>query len=374
MGLIKKLLFTIIFVLIAILVFVAVENTIGNYNYVQSSNLTSKTADSTVYIQNGVSGVVTINDPFLNRTVNMDVIYFPLDTGSGFIVNKNGYVITALHVVGDLDSLNNQILRPMSTSDVQRYVERAAVEAYISQYNPQLSSELSTTVSQNPKLNSNTTTDILVQRNLINVQSAQHLIKVNLPGKDSIALNASIIDTGNPNTDEDIALLKIDTPPNNLHALSVSSNRPGIFEGLHIYGYPGIDNAANTNTNPSNIQPESSSGLLSSETFKNSTNSDTFILGSIFDNIENWFMLIFEPGTSSPNNTLYYGTTAATTQGYSGGPVVDSNNSVLGIIIFSIESDSPFKEQIRLTSSLFLSSQYIIEICKKNKVPIQISS
>ena len=374
MGLIKKLIITIIFLVVAILFLIAAQSTIENYNYSQSSNLTSQTANSTVYIQNGVTGIVTINDPFLHRTTRIDVIYDPLDTGSGFIINKNGYIITALHVIGDLDSLNKQTLKTMDSNDVNRYVERAAVKGYISEYNPELNSEIAANTSTNPdKINSNITADFLIQRNLIVVQSSKQLIKVNLPGTQSTPLNATLIDTGNPSADEDVALLKINTPVANLHPLAVNSKIPVIFQGLHIYGYPGLDNAENSFTNPSNIKPESSSGLLTSEVFKNGTNSDTFDINSIYENIANWFMLIADPGTiKNSNNTLYYGTSAPTTQGYSGGPVVDSHNNVLGIIIFSIESDSAFKQQIRFTSSLFLSSQYIIQLCKKNHIPIKV--
>ena len=168
--------------------------------------------------------------------------------------------------------------------------------------------------------------------------------------------------------------LRISSNVTTLHALTINSKKPVIFQGLHIYGYPGIDNAANSFINPSIIKPDSSSGLLSSEVFKNGTNSDTFDMNSIYDNIVNWFVLVLDPGTTSNNGnkTLYYGTTAPTTEGYSGGPVVDSHNKVLGIIIFSIESDNAFKQQLRFTSSLFLSSQYIIQLCKKNHVPIKV--
>lgn len=360
----KKLSLIILFILIAILGFIAVQNIIGNYNYSQSSSLTSQSADSVVYIQNGVTGVVTINDPFLNRTTEIDVIYYPLDTGSGFIVNSNGYIVTALHVVGDLDSLNNQTLKTMNSGDLQRYIERAAVTGYLSEYNPQLSSELANNVSGNShlELNPNSTTDILIQKNLLNVKSAQQLVKVNLPGTSTTSLNASIVDVGNPSTDEDVALLKIDTPLKNLPSLTISSKKPGIFEGLHIYGYPGIDNAVNSGINHSIVKPSTSTGILTSETFK---------INTVYENLINWFMVIFNPETSN-NGTLYYGTSAMTTEGYSGGPVVDSQNNVLGIIIFSIESNDKFKQQLKFTSSLFLPSQYIIQICKKNNIPINV--
>jgi len=369
----KKLSIIILFILIAILGFIAVQNIIGNYNYSQSAGLTTQSSESVVYIENGVTGVVVITDPFLNRTTAIDVIYYPLDTGSGFIVNSNGYVITALHVVGDLNSLNNQTLKTMNSDDVKLYIERTAVSGYISEYNPQLSSELANNISGNShiELNSNSTTDILIQKNLLNVQSAQQLIKIKLPGTNTTSLNASIVDVGNVSRDEDVALLKIDMPVKNFPSLTISSKNPQIFEGLHIFGYPGINNAVNTGTNHAIIKPESSTGLLTSETYKNGTSPEIFNIISVYNNLVDWFMIIFSQKTFG-NGTLYYGTSAMTSEGYSGGPVVDSQNHVLGIIIFSIESNDKFKQQLKFTSSLFLSSQYIIQICKKNNIPINV--
>ena len=72
------------------------------------------------------------------------------------------------------------------------------------------------------------------------------------------------------------------------------------------------------------------------------------------------------------NSSIYYGTTAETTKGESGGPVMDSQNNVLGIIIFGVESSDVFKQQIKITSSLFMSSDYIVQICKKNNVSINV--
>ena len=57
------------------------------------------------------------------------MIYYPLDTGSGFVVNNDGYIITALHVVGDLDALN-QTLKTMNNNDIKRYVESSCFGLY----------------------------------------------------------------------------------------------------------------------------------------------------------------------------------------------------------------------------------------------------
>ena len=72
-----------------------------------------------------------------------------------------------------------------------------------------------------------------------------------------------------------------------------------------------------------------------------------------------------------PNNgTVYYQTNAVTTHGYSGGPVLDAQKNVLGIIIYSIVSNN---QQGSVTSSLFLSSNYIIQLCHKNNVTINVA-
>ena len=71
-----------------------------------------------------------------------------------------------------------------------------------------------------------------------------------------------------------------------------------------------------------------------------------------------------------PNNgTVFYQTSASTTHGYSGGPVLNSQNNVLGIIIYSIITNNQNGNQ---TSSLFLSSNYIIQLCNKNNVTVHV--
>jgi serine protease Do len=331
--------------LIIVAVFVAIvgligQNIIGNYYYSQSSSLT-QAASSVVYIENGVTGVVSITDPFVNKTTDINVIYAPLDSGSGFIVNGQGYIVTAFHVVGDPETLKNQmILKVMNTTDVQNYIEKAAVTGYISNYNPQIGSELlnnpgnTTIIQTQPDVN--TTTELLIQRNLLIVKNSKQLIKVKLAGTSSAnSINADLVDVGDTNTD--VALIKINKLFQKLPALNISSNRPGIGEKIQIYGYPVINEGMYSDFNQSVIKPSSTTGFLTSIT---------------------------------PNNgTVYYQTNAITTHGYSGGPALDSNNNVLGIVIYSVESNN---SQSVATSSLFLSSDYIIQICNKNNISINV--
>ncbi len=332
-------------VVIVIALGIVGQNIIGNY-YSPPASLNSQAAGSVVYIENGVTGVVTINDPYLNRQTDINVIYAPLDSGSGFIVNSDGYIVTAFHVVGDPKTVRSTgKLRLMDSADVKLYIERAAVTGYISRYNPQLGSELvSSNVTGNPPLittqpNTNSTTDLLVQRNLINVQSANQQIRVKLPGtRSNSALNAKLVDVGTSGTQEDVAILKIDSTFKKLTPLTINSKSPVIGQKLQIYGYPGLDDDMYSDFNTTIIKPTVSTGVFTSAV--------------------------------SQNGTTYYETSAKTVQGYSGGPVVDLNSNVMGIIIYSVQN--PLDNQQTSLSSLFLSSKYIIEICEKNNIPISI--
>ncbi|UTB32022.1 MAG: S1C family serine protease [Methanobacterium sp. ERen5] len=95
-----------------------------NSSSTSTSDLNAQAADSVVYVENGVSGVVTITDPFLNKTSDVNIVYDPLDTGSGFLVNDDGYIVTAYHVVGDPQAVQDEgVLRLMESGDIEQYLE-----------------------------------------------------------------------------------------------------------------------------------------------------------------------------------------------------------------------------------------------------------
>lgn len=332
---------SVLLIIIVLLVvgFIAQKTVTNSSN--QSSLLNSQAADSVVYIENGVSGVVSITDPYLNKTSEINVVYDPLDSGSGFIVNSNGYIVTAFHVVGDPIAVQDQgVLRLMEPADIQRYLERAAVSGYLSKYNSQLGSELISNSNNGSAVlqtqpDANATTDMLTQMNLIQVKSSKQQIRIRLPGS-SIGdyINANLVDVGNSQTSDDVALLKINTMFTQLHPLILNSASPRTNDKIQIFGYPVTDQGISSNYNQSSLQPSSSTGVITS---------------------------------AMPNNsTLYYGTTAQTMHGYSGGPVLDSNNNVLGIIIYSLINSNSTEQ----SGSVFLSSQYIIQLCNKNNVTV----
>lgn len=323
---------------------VIADNLIETYIFPQQATYSPESANSTVYIENGVSGIVSITDPTLGRSFSFNIDYYPMESGSGIIVSPDGYIITAYHVIGDVQTLKSQqTLKRMSDSDTKLYLERAAVASYLSHSNPSLGAEL---LYNNPAANFQVTDhnvdlviDRLSQSNLIKVSSNKQVVKVRLPSSSGTAtfVDATIVDVGNASRDEDVALLKIDA--HNLPALQINSGKPKIGENLRIYGYPGNNTTEMQYQMNSTLVPSTSAGYLKSQ-------------------------------INNPEGISYYETSAQVSEGYSGGPVLDPQNKVLGIVIYSIESQARFKQIFGSQSSVFLSSEYLIQLCNKNHVPI----
>lgn len=325
---------------ILILIFLVILAGSGIYvanNYI-ISYISPQSADPTVYIENGVSGVVTITDPSLNKTVDINITYHSLNSGSGVIVTNNGYIITAFHVISDPQALDDHKLELMDDNNIRSYLEQAAVKEYLSKYNPKLGGEL----LNNHNLNENirVLTRILVKKNLINVKSGEQVIKVYLRSSTAIdSLNAQLVDVGNSKSHDDVALLKINPTAlksaRNLSNLNISSQKPEKGENIRIYGYP--DNEKQTQS----LIPSITTGQMTAK-MRNS-----------FD-------------------TIYYKTDAPAAPGYSGGPVLNSQNDIIGITIYVTKPIGLFNPEINPRPTLFLSSNYIIDICKKNNVSITV--
>jgi len=289
---------------------------------------------ASVSVEEGFSGTVTIKDPIFNVTSNVTVHYQPYSYGSGFIVSKNGYIITAFHVLSDSRTLESKNeLKNMSSSDIKWYVEEAGLLEYLRNYDPILAYKLFKNVPKNQndrrKALERATNDF-IKNGQISASSYKYDIYVKGNALHSVnaqnSLKAGLVDFGNPTNGEDIALLKVDTNGKNLSVLPVSSNGPKIGEKLSIYGFPAGKNSSS---------PSNSSGRLN----------------EIAPNFQ---------------GTIYYETNAITSEGYSGGPVVNSRNKVIGILSFGAFNPKTKK----IVGSLFLSSSYIQKICKKYNVPL----
>jgi S1-C subfamily serine protease len=313
--------------------------------------------NGTVYIESGFSGVVTVKDPLLHKTAHLKVKYQPYSTGSGSIITKDGYIVTAFHVVGDSNTLENKDkLKKMSSNDVKWYVKEIGLMNYIKK-NPKLSSKLFKNVSnQYPQKAMVSVTNKFIKNGWISTKSYNSSIYVKGPGLSSFnannSLKARLVDVGDSKKDQDIALLKVD-PANGkkLPAFTISSKSPKMGGKVSIYGYPGkkmearlkahakLKHSSSKSDYTSNYTPFVSSGHLTGK----------------------------EPNAQG---TVYYRTSAITAEGYSGGPVVNSENKVTGVLVYGIGSK---KNPKKMVSSLFLSSKYIKEICNKNKVSITVA-
>ena len=331
----KKKLSTLFKIFLLVMVVIGFSG-IGSAYAVGSSSTNANAASTTVSVEQGFSGTVTIKDPLLNKTSNVTVNYQPYSYGSGFIVNKKGYIITVFHVISDSRTLDNKNqLKQMSADDIKWYVEEAGLLYYIKNKNPLLAYKIFKDVpkTQNDRRKAlERATDEFIKNGWISTNSYKNEIyvkgnalhKVNT----SNSLKASLIGSGNAANGEDIALLKVNTNGVNLSSLVVSLNHK-MNEKINIYGYP---------VNKKSSTPSRSSGNLKAV-------------------------------APNPKGTIYYVTNALTGEGYSGGPVVNSQSKVIGILGYGIFNEKSKK----ITGSLFLSSSYIQKICKKYNVAITVN-
>jgi S1-C subfamily serine protease len=323
-------------------------------NSLSPNSHVSAVQNGTVYIESGFSGVVTVKNPITHKKVNVTVNYQPYSTGSGSIVTKNGYIITAFHVVSDSNTLNNENkLKKMNSNDVKWYVEEIGLINYIRK-DPKLNSKfLKNTSNPDPEKVMRDVTSKFIKNGWISTKKYKLSIYIKglgLKGSgNSNSLKARLIDVGNSDKDQDIALLKVDPGKGKkLPALTVSARNPKIGGKISIYGYPGKKMEARLNTN-SKTKHSASKSL----------NYTPFVSSG--------HLMAKKPNAQG---TTYYRTSAVTAEGYSGGPVVDSKNRVTGVLIYGIGTK---KNPKKIAASLYLSSKYIKEICNKNKVPITVA-
>lgn len=320
----------------------------------------SAVQNGTVFIENGFSGIVTVKDPLLKKTVKLKVDYSPSRSGTGFFVSKNGYIITAFHVVGDPKSLALKKLKKVKNKDTKWYVGKIALMYYIENLNPQLGQKLlkkmpkSTQSNLNLEKNRDYITNLFIKKGWISTNSYKYNIYVKGPAlkgiNDNNSLEARLVDVGDSKSDKDIALLKVNTKGKTLPALNISSNNPKIGENISISGYPG-PKQFKENSSPNNINQSSTA---SSPNYTSSSSS-----GRITEK------------TSNSRDTIYYKTNVIADKGYSGGPVINSENKTVGVLIYGIHKTNKHKKEERV-GTIFLSQKYIREISNKNKVPINV--
>jgi len=149
---------------------------------------------------------------------------------------------------------------------------------------------------------------------------------------------ARIVDSGDSNNEIDVALLKVDNV-GGLPAIPLSSQKIETGDQVRIYGYPAEQFAFYSEMG----------GIGEKKEVWKSIYTPTLTTG------------IVSGERPSPKGVKYYQTDAATDKGSSGGPVCNTNNQVIGIIVGGfVERTQGF--------NFFMPSEYIIEMCKKNGV------
>jgi ribosomal protein L40E/V8-like Glu-specific endopeptidase len=317
----------------------------------------STVQNGTVYIESGFSGIVKVKDPLLHKTVNIKVKFQPYSTGSGSIVTKNGYIITAFHVVSDSNTLNNKNkLRKMNSNDIKWYVEEMGLINYIRK-NPKLSSKFfKNTSNQYSQKAMVSVTNKFIKNGWISTKSYNSRIYIKGLGLNGInandSLKARLVDVGDSKKDQDIALLKVDPAKGKkLPALAISSKNPKINAKVSIYGYHGKKMEAR---------------LKAHDKLKHSTSKSDYT-SNYTPFVSSGHLTGKEPNAQG---TVYYRTSAITAEGYSGGPVVNSQNKIIGVLGYGVYINGKSK---KIMGSLFLSPSYIKKICKKYGVPVTVN-
>lgn len=320
-------------IILLIIVAVVVLGAAAAYFFLPS--ILSNPQAATVMVIPSVSGsaVITANGTNYPVTVN----YYALSGGSGFIVNKEGYIVTAAHVVSDpYDLRYNRGTRKMNSNDIEWYVAQAAIVIYLKEKSPKTLNELT-------QEDLDDLTKLLRQSGNVKVNKANLDIYIAGPAfPDSMTEKqyvAQIVDyAATDNPEKDLALLKVDNPPANLPSLSLSNQKPKTGDPVSIYGYPGeqmdfADYLASTGNQKQFL-----------ESFANATLTKGIVSAE----------------RTSPKGTTYYQTDAVVHHGNSGGPVLNSNNQVIGVMVLGFGTTGSY--------NFFLSSQYVIDLLKKNGI------
>ncbi|BDZ68887.1 trypsin-like peptidase domain-containing protein [Methanobacterium ferruginis] len=305
----------------------------GVYIFYQPSAISPQNA--TVFIVSAVSGTAQVVDPTNNNTYDVNVDYYGISGGSGFIITSDGYITTAAHVVGDPWELeNNGIIREITDDDLKFYVDKAAIYIFLEKAHPELVNNL--TDSQLNEL-----TNQFMAAGAVKATSYNNNIYIRgpaFPESSSDPVKATLVDIGDSDSETDVALLKVDNV-SKLPYLPLTSQKINVGDSVRIYGYPTEQFAFY-----SDMETEGGSKEL-----WNSIYTATLTSGIV--------------SAERPTNegTMYYQTDAAVDSGSSGGPVCNTKNQVIGILVQGFEKQG---------FNFFLPSEYIIQMCNENRVKL----
>lgn len=309
----------------------------GLYVISQNLNTTTSPQDATVFILNQVSGASEVTDTKTGAVYSINVENYSIGGGSGFIVNKDGYIITAAHVVSDPKSLDNEDkIKKMDNNDLQFYVNQAAIYILLQQNQPDLASNIS-----EEQLN-NLTTQAIASGSVRATKYEQNIYVMGpaFPDSNETPSKVKLVDMGKVDAGVDLALLKLDEVKTNLPKLPLRSEKIEVGENVRTYGYP---------TEQFDFYQSLDEKNQTKEDIWKSMLTATLTKG------------IVSAERTWTNGTKFYQTDASVDYGSSGGPVTDENNRVIGVLVMGFEKQG---------FNFFLPSEYVIELCNKNGVSL----
>ncbi|MBI5681428.1 MAG: trypsin-like peptidase domain-containing protein [Methanobacterium sp.] len=323
-------------VIIALVCIFVVAAFVGLYAISQNFNTTTSPQGATVFILNQVSGASEVTDTKTGAVYPITVENYSIGGGSGFIISKEGYIVTAAHVISDPKSVDYEDkIKKMDSNDLQFYVNQAAIYIFLEQTQPDLVSNIS-----DEQLD-NLTTKAMADGTVRATRYEQNIYVMGpaFPDSNETPSKVELIDMGNVDAGVDVALLKLDEIKTSLPTLSLSSEKIEVGENVRTYGYPTEQFDFYASLDEKNQTKDIWKSMLTASITKGIVSAE-----------RTW-----------TNGTKFYQTDAAVDYGNSGGPVTDDNNKVIGVLVMGFEKQG---------FNFFLPSEYVIELCNKNKVSL----
>jgi serine protease Do len=250
-----------------------------------------------------------------------------ISTGSGFFVTEDGYLLTAAHVVSaDPVDIRTQVIK--ETKDA-RYagVMRDIIKrdwADVSISDPQVNTLVDFALRWVERYLAVAKVDVKYYLGSGSVEAGDRLV--------GTGARASVVSIDPTSTGRDIAIMKAEV--SGVHALQLAAGQPRLGQVTHAIGYPRQGYLQEAVPSNQVVPPAMTSGLVLRD-------------------------------RQQKTGWTAWGTDATFTHGDSGGPVLDAQGNVLGLVSFAVVDD---QGQQLPGQGYFVPSDYIREDLAKASV------